>query len=191
MDISENFYFILILVALISPFGIPVGATFFIISAGSQSGNFEDYVFFVTLIFLCFVAGDIAAYKTASYFERLFTDKLCKYDSYVKKCKDSKDFLNRYGALSVFLSRFAILGLGAPLNYISGFSKYPFKKFLIFAASGELLYAVIYVYIGFAFKDSWVYIFDIIVEFSFTGILFLASLFAMYRLKKYLIDKVD
>ena len=50
----------------------------------------------------------------------------------------------------------------------------------------SFLYAVIYTYIGFAFKDSWVSIFDVIVEFSFTGILFMAALFALYQLKKYL-----
>lgn len=189
MDITANFYIVLVFVALISPFGIPVGATFFIISAGSLSGTFTDYVFFITLIFLSFVAGDIAAYKTASYFERIFTDKFCKYDLILKKCEASKDFLNKYGALSVFLSRFVLLGLGAPLNYISGFSKYPFRKFLISAASGEFLYAVIYISIGFVFKDTWIYIFEIIVDFSFTGILFLASLFALYQLKKYIVNE--
>ena len=58
---SSALYLVLILVALMSPSGIPVGATFFIISAGSLS-------------------GDIAAYKTASYFEKTFPEKLCKYD---------------------------------------------------------------------------------------------------------------
>ena len=185
MDITANFYFVLILVALIAPFGAPVGATFFIISAGSLSGTLTDYVFFVALIFLGLVTGDIAAYTTASHFEKIFTEKLCKYDFYVKKCESSKNFFNNYGTLSVFLSRFVVLGLGAPVNYIAGFSKYSLKRFFISAASGEFLYAVIYTYIGFAFKDSWVSIFDVIVEFSFTGILFLAALFALYQLKKY------
>jgi membrane-associated protein len=185
MDITGNFYLILMIVALISPFGIPVGATFFIISAGSQSGTFTDYAFFVTLIFMGFLTGDIAAYKTASYFEETFTKKLCKYDSYNKKCNAGKNFLNKYGGMSIFLSRFVLLGLGAPVNYVSGFGKYPIKRFLIWTASGEFLYAAIYTYIGFAFKDSWIFLFDVIVEFSTTGILLLATLFALYKLKKY------
>lgn len=187
MDITANFYLILILVALISPFGIPVGATFFIISAGSLSGTVTDYVFVITLIFLILLAGDIAAYKTASYFESTFTEKLCKYNSYTKKCEASKVFLNKYGALGVFLSRFLLLGLGAPVNYVSGLSKYPLKKFIIWTASGEFLYAAIYAYIGFVFKDSWIFLYDVIVEFSIIGILLLAALFALFYLKKYLL----
>jgi membrane protein DedA with SNARE-associated domain len=146
-----------------------------------MSDTFADYLFYASLLFFGFVAGDIAAYTAASYFESIFKEKFCKYQWIVKKCEISMSFFNKYGALSVFLTRFALLGLGAPVNYISGLSKFSFKKFLISAASGEFLYAAIYTYIGFVFKDSWIYIFDVIVEFSVTIILFLVALFAIYK----------
>lgn len=96
----------------------------------------------------------------------------------------SESFFNKYGALSVFLSRFLLLGLGAPVNYLSGFSKYSFRKFLISAIPGELLYAVIYTYIGFAFRESSLSILDVIIDFSLIVILILTGMLALILLKK-------
>ncbi len=188
MAIAGNFPLFLFLISLVSPFGIPLGETFFIISAGSLSDKFTDYTFFVTLIFFGLIIGDIAAYALASYFKIGLTEKLCKYDQYKKTCELSEDFFNKYGALSIFLTRFLQFGLGALVNYLSGFSKYPFRKFLVCAASGEFLYAVIYTYIGFVFKDSQVSIFNEIIDFSFSIILILAGLLTLFLLKKHLIS---
>lgn len=186
MDLSSNPSLFFLIIALLSPFGIPLGATFFIIAAGSLSGTIEDYFFIVTLIFFGLVVGDIAAYSTASHFEKIFTEKLRKYEKIEKKYESGKDLFNKYGALGIFLSRFVLLGFGAPLNYISGFSKYSFGKFLAYSASGEFLYTSIYAYIGFVFKDSWVSLFDMIIEFPYIILLILLAVFAFCRLKRYL-----
>src|SRR5665811_1249267 len=156
MDLSSNLDLFYVIIAFLSPFGIPLGATFIIIAAGSLSGTIEDYFFSVSLIFFGLVLGDIAVYFTASHFEKVFTEKLRKYEKIEKKYESGKDLFNKYGALGIFLSRFVLLRFGAPLNYISGFSKYSFRKFLAYSASGEFLYVSIYAYIGFVFKDSWV-----------------------------------
>jgi membrane-associated protein len=186
MSVDVSFPLFLFLNSMASPFGIPLEETFSIILAGSFSNTFADYIFFVTLIFTGLVIGDIAAYTTASYFETGFIKKLRKYDWYTKTYEHSERFFNKYGALSVFLTRFLLIGLGAPINYLSGLSKYPFRKFLISAVSGEFLYAAIYAYIGFSFKDSWFSIFAVIIKFSFILILILAGGLTLILLKKYL-----
>ncbi len=186
MAISGNFPLFLFLISIASPFGIPVGETFFIISAGSMSGAFPDYIFFVTLIFLGLVIGDIAAYTIASFFKTGFSNRLSKYDWYIKKCELIEGFFNEHGALSAFTTRFIFLGLGAPVNYLSGFSRYSFKKFIFFSASGEFIYAIIYTYVGFTFKDSWFPIFNATVEFWYVVILILVCLLVLISLKKYL-----
>jgi membrane protein DedA with SNARE-associated domain len=186
MDLSSNLPLFYITIALLSPFGIPLGATFVIIAAGSLSGTIEDYFFIVTLIFFGLVVGDIAVYFTASYFRKNFTEKLSKYEKIEKKYEDGKDLFNKYGAWGIFLSRFVLLGLGAPLNYISGFSKYSFRKFLAFSASGEFLYVSIFGYVGFIFKDSWISLFDMINEFPYIILLIILAIFAFYQLKRYL-----
>ena len=76
MDLFSNLPLFYVIIALLSPFGIPLGATFVIIAAGSLSVTIEDYFFIVTLIFLGLVVGDIAVYFTASYFEKIFTEKI-------------------------------------------------------------------------------------------------------------------
>jgi membrane protein DedA with SNARE-associated domain len=186
MDLSSNLPLFFFIIALLSPFGIPLGATFVIIAAGSLSDTIENYFFSVSLIFFGLVVGDIAAYSTVSYFKKVFTEKLCKYEKIGKKIESGKDLFNKYGAWGIFLSRFAVIGLGAPLNYISGFSKYSFRKFLVCSASGEFLYVSIFAYIGFVFKDSWVSLFDMIIEFPYIILLILFAIFAFYQLKRYL-----
>ena len=188
MAIAGNFPLFLFLISLASPFGIPLGETFFIISAGSISDKFTDYTFFVILIFFGLIIGDITAYTLASYFEIGFTKKLYKYDWYKKTYELGEDFFNRYGALGIFLTRFLQFGLGALVNYLSGLSKYSFKKFLVCAASGEFLYAAIYTYIGFIFKNAQVSSLNEIIDFSFSIILILAGLLTLFLLKKYLLS---
>jgi membrane protein DedA with SNARE-associated domain len=186
MDLSSNLPLFYVVIALLSPFGIPLGATFVIIAAGSLSGTIDDYFFIVSLIFFGLVVGDIATYFTATHFEKIFTEKLCENEKIEKKYENGKDLFNKYGALGIFLSRFVLLGLAAPLNYISGFSKYSFRKFLAYSASGELLYVSIYAYIGYVFKDSWVSLYDLIIEFPYLLMLILLAIFAFYQLKRYL-----
>jgi len=151
-----------------------------------MSVTIEDYFFSVSLIFFGLVLGDIATYVTASHLEKVFTEKLRKYEKIEKKLESGKYLFNKYGALGIFLGRFVLLGTGAPLNYISGFSKYSFRKFLAYSASGEFLYVSIYAYIGFIFKDSWVSLFDMIIEFPYIILLILLVIFAYHQLKRYL-----
>jgi membrane protein DedA with SNARE-associated domain len=186
MDLSSNLPLFFFIIAFISPFGVPLGATFVIIAAGSLSDTIDDYFFSVSLIFFGLILGDIAAYSTASYFERFFTEKLSKYKKIKKKFESGKDLFNKYGMWGIFLGRFLLLGFGAPVNYISGFSKYSFRKFLAYSASGEFLYVSIYAYIGFFFKDSWVSLYDLIIEFPYIILLILLAIFAFYQLKRYL-----
>jgi membrane protein DedA with SNARE-associated domain len=183
---TDNFTLVLIIISLISPFGISLGASFFIITAGSMSATFSDYVLVVIIVFLGFIIGDIAAYATGSYFEKKLTKRFCNNERYIKQCNASQAFFDKYGIASIFWTRFLILAFAATINYISGLSKYPFRKFLVAASLGELLYSAIYAYIGFAFKDSWVYLYEMMADFSFTIILFVAAFFALYKLRKYI-----
>jgi membrane protein DedA with SNARE-associated domain len=103
MDLSSNLPLFFFIIALLSPFGIPLGATFVIIAAGSLSGTIGDYFFMVSLIFFGLVIGDIAAYFTASHFEKIFTKKLRKYQKIETKYENGKNLFNKYGAWGLFL----------------------------------------------------------------------------------------
>lgn len=180
---TDNLTLVLLIISLISPFGIPLGASFFIISAGSLSVTFSDYILVVIIVFLGFIIGDVVSFKAGGYFKEKLMDKFCNNERYMKKCSASQDFFDKYGIASIFWTRFLLLPLATPINYISGFSNYPFRKFLIAASLGELLYSVIYASIGFAFKDSWVYLYEMIADFSFTILLFVAVVFVLYKLR--------
>ncbi len=91
-DLGFPLYLFFISVA--SPFGVPLEETFSIILAGLFSNTFADYAFFVTLIFVGLVLGDIGAYTVASYFETGFIKKLRKYEWYKKTYEVGESFFN-------------------------------------------------------------------------------------------------
>ncbi len=186
MSTDLGFQLYLFFISIASPFGVPLEETFSIILAGLFSNTSADYAFFVGLIFFGLVIGDISAYTVAKYFEIGFIKKFRKYEWYKKTYELSEGFFNKYGAFSVFLSRFLLLGLGAPVNYLSGFSKYSFRKFFISAASGEFVYAAVYAYIGFAFRESSFPILKALIDFSLVAILILTGTLALMLLRKYL-----
>jgi membrane-associated protein len=59
----------------------------------------------------------------------------------------------KWGGLSVFLSRWLLTPLGAALNLASGLADYPYHRFLLFDIPGEALYTLEYVLLGELLSD--------------------------------------
>ncbi len=190
IDFAGNFPLFLFLISIASSFGAPVGETIFVISAGSQSSSHIHYLFYVTIIFIGAIFGDCATYALASRFRSGFSNRFFKKGWYAKTNEFGTAFFNKYGTLSVFLSRFVFLTLSAPLNYLSGFERYPLRKFVIAAATGELIYAMIYTYIGFVFRGSGLSIYAMLIDFSIIMLLVMAiSYYSQIWLKKFIFAK--
>lgn len=75
-----------------------------------------------------------------------------------------ESFLNKWGSWFIFLTRWLLTPLGIPVNFMAGIGKFPFKKFLFLVIAGELIWAFLYIYIGYLFGANWITILDYIYE---------------------------
>ncbi len=74
---------------------------------------------------------------------------------------------NRQGGWAILLTRFWLTNLAPFVNLIAG-TRYPYRRFLIFDATGELLWVLIYGGLGYIFGSQW----ELISQFAsdFTGL---------------------
>jgi len=57
-------------------------------------------------------------------------------------------FAEKWGAAGIFISRWLITPLGPWLNLTSGFTRYPWRRFILWDVLGEVLWVVLYVLLG-------------------------------------------
>ena len=56
---------------------------------------------------------------------------------------------------AIFITRFLIVALGGPINLLAGLEQYPYRSFLFWDVSGQMLSAAISLGLGYAFAESW------------------------------------
>ena len=66
-----------------------------------------------------------------------------------------RSYFRRRAAWAIFLSRWLIVVLGGPINWLAGAERYPYRAFLFWDISGQLLGALIPLGIGYTFAASW------------------------------------
>jgi membrane-associated protein len=64
-------------------------------------------------------------------------------------------YFRRRTAWAVFISRFLIVALGGPINLLAGVERYPYRNFLFWDVSGQILGAIIPLGLGYVFAASW------------------------------------
>ena len=67
----------------------------------------------------------------------------------------SRHYFRRHGASAVFLTRWLLVWFAGATNLVAGTELYPFRSFLVWDVTGEVLGAVIPLALGFAFGASW------------------------------------
>ncbi len=67
----------------------------------------------------------------------------------------SRSYFRRRASWAIFLSRWLIVVLGGPINWLAGAERYSYGKFLCWDISGQLLGALIPLSIGYVFAASW------------------------------------
>ena len=62
---------------------------------------------------------------------------------------------DRWGGLSVLLTRFLLTPFGPVINILAGAARYPLRSFLVYDLLGEAIWVASYVGLGYAFSASW------------------------------------
>jgi UDP-N-acetylglucosamine:LPS N-acetylglucosamine transferase/membrane protein DedA with SNARE-associated domain len=169
------------LIVFVAAVGAPVSGNLLLYAAGAFAafGDFNIIIlFFVGLSSA--VMGDGAAYLLgwkigAPLINWLETQKRFRFIS-PRAIARGRNYFNRRAGWAIFLTRFLILVLGGPINWLAGAERYPYRRFLLWDVSGQILGAVIPLGVGYVFAASWGEAESIFGAFSGLALAFIAAL---------------
>ncbi|MES2315689.1 MAG: DedA family protein [Patescibacteria group bacterium] len=146
-------YVTLFLVVFLGGLCIPLPANVFLIAMGALSSQHQFSLWDSILIAtLANVMGDLIAYAVfKKYGHAILRDQyVSKYPFFLRL----EEFFHTHARISIFVSR--IIGLfGTPVNFLAGYLKTPISTFAIFDFLGNLIYAIIFLCLGYWVGDRW------------------------------------
>lgn len=181
---GSNIYLFLLVIPLLSQLWIlPVGAMLFILFAWTSANNLSQLFLLFLIVLISSIIWDISGYfigRKVSKFKKLKKQLNRKIIKNIYSW--SKKYFNEKWEIAIFLSRFLITWIGAPINYVVGFQAFSFKKFAFYVVFWEILYASELLILGYVFKDTFDEIYTIISNFS----LIILLIFIMYEIGRYI-----
>jgi membrane-associated protein len=174
-------YPVLWLVVFIAAAGAPVSGSLLLFAAGAFAafGDFNLIILFVVAVTAA-VLGDNLGYfiglrvgsPLLSWFERQKRFRLISPQALAQ----GRLYFRRRAGWAIFITRFLIVVLGGPINFLAGIEQYPYHRFLLWDVSGQILSALLSLGLGYIFAASWEEVASIFGDFS--GLV-LASLVAV------------
>ncbi len=137
--------------------GLPIPATTLLLAIGSfsASGNLNIFIL-IPLITATSLCGDMLGYYVGKRFGHIFDHRIIHWLGFTPRRMHSiTTFLLNWGGWCVFLTHCLLTPIEVPVNVLSGMSQYSFKKFVLFAGIGELIWTSMYLYVGYLFGINW------------------------------------
>lgn len=150
---------VLALVFLLAALGVPLPSTLFVIAGGAfiQQGVLAP-ASAIALGLAGVVLGDTLSYGVGRRLRGPVRRRLGQSPAWLR----AETTFARQAALAIILTRFLLTPLAVPVNLIAGGSAYPVGRFLLFAASGELVWMFGYGGLGYLFGSQWEYVSDLV-----------------------------
>src|SRR5436305_14257455 len=175
-------YLALWITVYVAAVGIPIPITLLLLAAGAFAalGDFNLVLLFI-ISFSALVCGD----NTGYWIGRIWGSKALNWIERSKRWNrlippqriaQSRQYFRHRGGWAIFLSRFLFSALGGIINLLSGSELYPYRYFLPFDSSGEVLGAIIPLSFGYVFGASWEAVGDVL---GYSSFFFLSLLIAM------------
>jgi membrane-associated protein len=138
----------------LTSFGIPLPATFVLVAAGSfvQLGDMNLWGV-VVLGAVAAVVGDQVAYAIGRWGGHRLAKRLTGWFGGEKQLDGAEQAVNRWGWAGIFFTRWLVTPLSPYVNYTSGITGYPYRRFLLWDVTGELVWVTLYVVAGMQFSD--------------------------------------
>ncbi len=99
----------------------------------------------------CVVLGDSLSYAMGFYAREPVLHRWGTSARWVQ----ARTTFQKWGGLSIVLTRFLITGIAVPVNLLAGTGNYPFRKFLMFDLLGEAVWIFGYGGVGYLFGAQW------------------------------------
>lgn len=137
--------------------GLPLPASLLLLAAGAFAGGGQ--LALTPLVIgglIAVVAGDSAGFwigkrggagALARWGDRLRVD--------AAMIAHAEGLFARWGGLAVLLTRFLITPLAPAINILAGAGRYPFRSFAFYDVTGEAVWVLGYLGLGYAFSASW------------------------------------
>src|SRR5262245_58187552 len=120
---------ILGIIVFIGALGVPFPGTFLVVAAGAFVRQ-EILTWHTTglIALACVVLGDSLSYAMGYYARDAILNRFQRSSQW----SQAESSFNRWGGMSVFLTRFLITGIAMPVNLIAGTSKFSFRQFFLY-----------------------------------------------------------
>ncbi|HET7145313.1 MAG TPA: DedA family protein [Anaerolineales bacterium] len=151
------------MIVFIGGLGIPLPCTLLVIAAGAFAR--EGIIPWPTTAFISIISvvtGDSISYSLG-YYSR---DLVLKRFSGSPRWLQAERSFQKWGPLSIFFSRFLVTAIALPVNLLSGTTRFPFKKFLVYDLLGEVVWIFGYGGLGYWFGSEWELVSDFISNFG-------------------------
>jgi membrane-associated protein len=177
----------------VAAMGVPLPAGPMLLAAGAFASEGEFNVAALLAIATgASVCGDCTGYLVGRLWGSRVLDwlprsRLGRHIITPQATARSRHYFRRHGASAVFLTRWLLVWFAGATNLVAGTELYPFRSFLVWDVTGEVLGAVIPLALGFAFGASWEAASNLLTTVSLFA-LGLLSVFALaYYLVRYLL----
>ncbi len=130
---------------------LPINTLLMAVGAFSVQGYFS-FTLSLVVATVSNVLGDMLDYWVfRRYGHAVLREKYAnKYSFFLRL----EDYLKRHTAISILVSR--VVGiLGPPVNFLSGYLKINFGKFLFYDVIGNTVFVLIFLIIGYLLGDEW------------------------------------
>jgi membrane-associated protein len=148
------------LIVFVAAAGAPISGSLLLFAAGAFSafGDLNIFILFPVALSAA-VLGDNLGYVLGRHVGRSLLAWLERRKRFrwipPQAMARGRAYFTRRGAWAIFITRFLIVALGGPINFLAGLERYPYRYFLFWDVSGQILGAIIPLGLGYIFAESW------------------------------------
>ncbi len=153
-------YIALWLVVFVAAAGVPVSGSLLLSAAGAFAalGDLNIFMLFPVALSAA-VLGDNLGYFIGLRLGTAFLAWLAQKKHFrwitPQSLERARTYFNRRAGWTIFITRFLIVVLGGPINFLAGLEEYPHWRFLFWDVSGQILSVLISLGMGYLFAASW------------------------------------
>jgi membrane-associated protein len=144
--------------------GVPLPTTLLLLAAGAlASEGILDYLPAVLVVLATAVAGDCLLYWLGRAAGRALVEHHGRRVGLSAPRVAAADrAFGRWGGGAVWLSRWLLTAAGPVVSLLAGTNRYRFASFVVFAGTGEAIWAGGYIGLGWLFGDNWEALVDLV-----------------------------
>jgi len=142
-------------IAVLAAAGVPVSSSLALLVTGAfiASGELPFVQSYLTAL-VGAIIGDQIGYLIGYRAGNAVEERLARKPKRAAQIAHAKKFIDRFGGVGVFLTRWLLAPIGPITNIICGASDMRWLRFTLWDFFGEVLWVAIYIGIGYAFRGN-------------------------------------